>query len=101
MGDVVKNVFCKRQTQILRNLAANPNCSLRWSDQAIEELAVGQGLTGEDLRESMTNCHVVLEEKTNDEVFWMIEGADVDGAEIKAVVVPYEFEIAIKIVCGS
>jgi hypothetical protein len=98
MGELVENVFYRKQTATIRRLASDPECILRWTTAAVEELAVSHGLTGEDIREFMTSCHVISEEKTEHEDLWMVEGMDIDGTKIRAVVVAYEFEITIKLV---
>lgn len=98
MGELVENVFYRKQTARIRSLASDPECILRWTSVAIDELAVSRGLTGEDIREALTACQVVSEEKTEHETLWMVEGVDIDGVKIRAVVVAYEFEITIKLV---
>src|SRR5260370_39780121 len=71
------------ETQILRHVANNPNCSWRFTKHALVEMA-NDGWTADDVRHAVMNGRVVLEEQKQDRL-WRVEGKDGDGNRIQVV----------------
>ena len=80
----------------MRRVARNPECSWRFRKHALEEIAK-DGRTTDDIRHAVTNGTVTLEEQKQDRL-WRVEGRDVDGNRIQAVVAVFEAAIIIKVI---
>ena len=67
----------KAETEVVRRVAANPDCWFRWTDHA--ELRMAQyGKTANDVICALINGHVVRVDVYEDVVF-RIKGKDIDG----------------------
>ena len=84
------------ETQILRRVANNPDCSWRFTRHALEEMA-NDGWTADDVRHAVMNGRVVLEEQKQDRL-WRVEGKDVDGNRIQVVAAVDEVGIRVKVI---
>jgi hypothetical protein len=85
-----------KETNVLRDIAASPNCRFIWTKHAKAAIADDGRVTG-DIEYSLTNGQVVLIEWKK-EILWRVDGYDVDGNPITSVIVAYEDEITIKFV---
>jgi len=84
------------ETQILRKIACDPKCSLRFTTHALKEM-VADGWTADDVQHALMHGQVVLHEQKQD-VLWRVEGMDIDGGRIRVVVAVYELIIRIKVI---
>jgi hypothetical protein len=84
------------ETQTLRRVANDPDCSWRFTRHALEEMAK-DGWTADDVRHAVMAGQVVLEEQKQDRL-WRVEGKDVDGNRIQVVVAVYEALIRVKVI---
>jgi hypothetical protein len=84
------------ETQTLRRVASDPDCSWRFTTHSLDEMAK-DGWTADDVKHAVTNGQVILEEQKQDRL-WRVEGKDVDGNRIKVVVAVYENSITIKVI---
>lgn len=84
------------ETQILNEVANNPECRFKWTSHARQSIA-DDGRTTLDIEKGLMKCRVVLEEWKKDRL-WRARGRDLDGGEFEAVVAVYEDEIVIKVV---
>jgi len=84
------------ETQLVRRVAANPECRFRWTKHSLVEVAK-ERWTATDVEYSLTNCQVTLVEWKKD-VLYRSVGTSLDGDRIEAVVAVFENEIVIKVV---
>ena len=84
------------ETQIVRQVASNPECTWTYSKHAEDRMAE-RDILASDIQQALINGHVVLEERKRD-VLWRINGKDIDGRRIHVVAAVYEEAIEIKIV---
>lgn len=85
------------ETQILRRIANDPDCSWRFTNHALEEME-NDGWTADDIRHAVMNGQVVLEEQAKRDRLWRVEGKDVDGNRVQVVVAVYEAIIRVKVI---
>jgi hypothetical protein len=84
------------ETQVLRRVASNPECTWSYSKHAEERMAE-RNIQASDIQQALINGHVVLEERKRD-LLWRIDGKDIDGRRIQVVAAIYKEAIEIKIV---
>jgi Domain of unknown function (DUF4258) len=84
------------ETQILRRVANNPNCSWRFTKHALQEMD-NDRWNADDVKYAVMNGRVILEEQKRD-VLWRVLGRDIDGGQIQVVVAVDEGSIEIKVV---
>ena len=85
-----------KETQVLKRVANDPNCSWRFTRHALEEMGK-DGWSADDVKHAVMTGRVILEEQKHD-VLWRVSGTDIDGGKIQVVVAVYEAAIKIKIV---
>ena len=54
-------------------------------------------VTQPDVKNAVTNGHVILEEPGKTDLLWRVVGPDLDGNNIKVVVAVYEAEVTVKL----
>ncbi|WP_165359659.1 DUF4258 domain-containing protein [Lichenibacterium minor] len=67
----------KTETGVVRSVAANPSCHWIWTRHAREEMRNDQRVIA-DIQHALTNGHVDLIERKQDDV-WRVLGRDLDG----------------------
>ena len=85
-----------KETQILRRVASDPECSWEYKKHALKRMAE-RNITAPDIEQVLIKGHVVLEEWKND-ILWRVRGRDLDGREVEVVASVDEGEIKIKVV---
>ncbi len=84
------------ETQTLRRTANHPRCRFRFTTHALEEMKV-DGWSVPDVEFALMNGQVVLQESKKD-ILWRVEGTDIDGRALTAIVAVFEMAIEIKVV---
>jgi hypothetical protein len=84
------------ETQTLRRVANDPNCSWRFTTHSLGSMA-DDGWSADDVKHAVMNGRVVLQEQKQD-ILWRVEGSDVDGSQIRVVIAVFEREIQIKVI---
>jgi len=84
------------ETQTLRRVANNPKCRFRFTAHALEEMKK-DGWTVPDVQFALMNGQVVLQENKKD-ILWRVQGTDVDGSALTAIVAVFDLAIEIKVV---
>jgi Domain of unknown function (DUF4258) len=85
------------ETQFLRRVANDPDCSWRWTVHVLERMTQ-RGFTADDVKHAVMNGGVVLEEQAKRDRLWRVEGKDVDGKRMQVVVAVDGVSIRVKVV---
>ena len=85
------------ETTKVRRVAAHPQCRFIWTNHALERMAE-RTITAAALRYLLTNGQVTLEENAKKDICWRVEGVDLDGRPLSAVVAVFEQAITIKVI---
>jgi hypothetical protein len=88
--------FYVRETQVLHQVANDPDCSWRFTKHSLEEM-LEDGWTVDDVKHAVTNGRVVLVEQKRDEL-WRVEGRNIDGNRIRVVTAVYAKTVEIKVI---
>jgi hypothetical protein len=84
------------ETQIMRRIAGDDRCSIRFLPHAKEQMAARE-ISASDILNVLTKGQVTLVESKQD-VLWRALGRDIDGRKLEVVAVVDDEEIKIKVV---
>lgn len=94
---MAKNLNYLTETHMLRKVANDTRCRWHITKHALEELKK-DGRAVHDLQYlCMTNGQVTLHELKRD-LLWRVEGTDIDGKRMQAIVAVFEMAIKIKVI---
>ena len=86
------------ETQILQELASDPNCRYIWTRHFLDEKMEERQIWQADVEYALTNSHVELIETHKKDILWRAVGHDVDGRRITISLAVYPDVPAIKVV---
>lgn len=86
------------ETQILQELASDPNCRYIWTRHFLVEKMEERQIWQADVEYALINSHVELIETNKKDILWHAIGHDVDGRRLTIVVAVYPDIPAIKVV---
>nr|WP_295237154.1 DUF4258 domain-containing protein [uncultured Brevundimonas sp.] len=89
-------IMFHNQAGRLRALVA-AGAAVFYRKHALKEME-NDGIVRIDVESMMRACRVTLVEQSQGEETWRAEGADFNGRDIAAVVVPYEDDLEIKVI---
>jgi hypothetical protein len=97
MGIMAQQPLYNAETALLRRLVANPECRFRWTKHAIERM-IKRGIVAEDVKCALMNGQIMFHEALKHDLFYRVDGTDLDGHRLQVQVAIYEEIVSIKVI---
>jgi Domain of unknown function (DUF4258) len=85
------------ETKTIQRVASHPQCRFIWTKHVLERMAERK-IEASAIKRVLITGQVTLEETAKKDICWRVEGTDVDGCKLEAVVAVFEGAIKIKVI---